>query len=231
MSLRKRIADSARVNAFVEGVFARYISFSVRTSRWDKVGFETLAETLKTGEPVIFCIWHQRMMLAPWMFDQTLGKFCSLTSSARAGRMVGQILARFGFDTVPMSSHKRHVALSRDVLRRMNDGYSIGIAVDGPRGPHRIASTVPLQWARSSGHKVFVFSYSCKRAIFLPLWDRNMLPLPFTRGMLVCEAFDQTVPRKADAATTEALRQSLEDHLNRLTDTADITVRGKTDRT
>lgn len=227
MSLRRRIADNQRVNAWVEGLFARYIGFAVRTSRWEYEGFDALEETLRNGTPIIFCIWHQRMMLAPWMFDSSLGKFCTLTSSARAGRMVGQILARFGFETIPMSSHKRHVALSREVLRRMEAGFSIGIAVDGPRGPHRHASEVPLQWARVTGAPVFVFSYSCRKAVFLPLWDRNMLPVPFTRGKLICREWTQTVPRKTDADQTEQLRQSLEDALNAVTDDADLAVRGQ----
>ena len=85
-----------------------------------------LLSALRSGEPVIFCVWHQRLVMAPYMFDQSLGRFCSLTTSARAGRLVGQVLARFGFATVPMSSHKRHVALSREVLRRIGDGYTIG---------------------------------------------------------------------------------------------------------
>ena len=226
MSLRRRIADNPRLNAWVEGVFAAYIRFAVRTSRWDMQGFDALAKELDAGRPVIFCIWHQRMMLAPWMFDTKLGKFCSLTSSARAGRMVGQILARFGFETVPMSSHKRHVALSREVLRRIDQGFSIGIAVDGPRGPNRIAKTVPLQWARSTDAKVFVFAYSCRRAIFLPMWDRNMLPTPFTRGVMMCRAWDESVPRRASEAETEAMRLSLEKALDAVTDDCDDHARG-----
>lgn len=226
MSLRRAIADNPRVNAWVEGMFARYIAFAVRTSTWERDGFEALEEVLETGEPVIFCIWHQRMMLAPWMFNSSLGRFCSLTSSARAGRMVGQILGRFGFETIPMSSHKRHVALSREVLRRIRDGYTIGIAVDGPRGPHRQASTVPLQWARSTGKRVFVFSYSCRRALFLPLWDRNMLPLPFTRGTMICREWQENVPRDADDVETERLRLGLQTALDAVTDLVDTAERG-----
>ena len=43
-----------------------------------------------------------------------------------------------------------------EVLRRMKEGVSIAIAADGPRGPERVSSTVPLVWARSSGKRVFI---------------------------------------------------------------------------
>lgn len=222
MSLRRKIADSPLLNRWVEGLIAAYVRLAHATSRWERMGFETMEAELAKGEPVIFCVWHQRLILSPWMFDTRLGKFCSLTSSARAGRLVGQVLARFGFDTVPMSSHKRHVALSREVLRRMADGYTIGIAVDGPRGPARVASTVPLVWARSTGKRIFVLSWSANRTVRASSWDRFLIPLPFSRGVLMCRPWDEPVPRGLDVEGTEALRQRLERALDDVTDASDI---------
>ncbi|MCB1340864.1 MAG: DUF374 domain-containing protein [Pseudooceanicola sp.] len=222
MSLRRRLADSRRLNRWVEGLIAGYLRFAFATSRWERTGFEAMEAELAKGEPVIFCVWHQRLILSPWMFDTRLGKFCSLTSSARAGRLVGQVLGRFGFDTVPMSSHKRHVALSREVLRRIGDGYTIGIAVDGPRGPARVASTVPLVWARSTGKRIFVLSWSARRRIRAWSWDRFLLPLPFSRGVMMCRAFSGEVPRGLDVDQTEELRLRLQRALDDVTDASDM---------
>lgn len=221
MSLRKKIADSPRFNRAVEGILAGYIRLAHATSRWEMIGFEAMHAELAKGEPVIFTVWHQRLVMAPYMFDQSLGKFCSLTSGARAGRLVGQVLGRFGFATVPMASRHRHVALSREVLRRINDGYTIGIACDGPRGPAREASTVPLVWARSSGKRIFVLSWSANRVWKFPSWDRFILPLPFSRGKLVCQSFDHEVPRKMSDDQTEQLRLLLEKALDAVTALSD----------
>lgn len=224
VSLRKRIADSAWFNDSLEGTFAAYIRFAHRTSTWQRVGFEPMDEAVRAGEPVIMALWHQRLMMAPFMFDTSLGPICSLTSSARAGSAVGRMLGRFGFDTVPMSSHKRHVALSRIVLGKMRDGVSIGIATDGPRGPARIASTVPLVWARASGKRIFVVAYAANRQISFPTWDRITLPAPWSRGVLMCREWTESVPRKSTDAETEALRLKLEAALNDVTDAADRAV-------
>ncbi len=178
-------------------------------------------DAVRNGEPVIMALWHQRLTMAPFLFDRSLGEFCSLTSSARAGRLAGQVLGRFGFDTVPMSSHKRHVALSRIVLGKIREGKSIGIAVDGPRGPARVASTVPIVWARASGCRIFCVSFSANRVATLPTWDRTMLPLPWTRGVLMCREWKQDVPRRASEAETEALRRDLEAELDAVTDESD----------
>jgi len=181
-------------------------------------------EALRNGEPVIVALWHQRLMMSPYLFDATLGKMCTLTSSARAGRLAGQVQARFGFETIAMSSHKRHIALSREVLGRIRDGYSIGIATDGPRGPARVASTVPLVWARASGARIFVVSFAARRVIRFPTWDHMMLPAPWTLGVLMCREWDQPVPRKASDAQTEALRSNLQTALNDITDASDRAV-------
>lgn len=224
MSLRKRIANSPRLNRMVEGFFATYVRFAHRTSRWRREGFEAMDACVARGEPVIFVLWHQRLIMAPYIFDTRQGRICALTSAARAGRLAGQILVRLGFETIPMSSHQRHVALSREVLRRTKDGCSIGLAADGPRGPAREASQVPIMWARMTGCRVFVVSFAERRVLKLPTWDQQMLPLPFSRGVFMCEEWRESVPKKPTEAEIEALQSSLSAALDTITQRADRAV-------
>ena len=225
VSLRKKFADSPRVNSAIEALFASYVRFAFRTSRWTRSGFEEMDNCVRRGEPVIFVLWHQRLIMAPYLFDTSLGRICALTSAARAGRLAGQILVRLGFETIPMSSHKRHVALSREVLRRTREGCSIGIAADGPRGPARVSSTVPVVWARMTGCRVFTVAFAERKVIKLPTWDQQMLPLPFSRGVLMCREWTDEVPKKPSDEQVEALRLSLESSLDSITDAADAAVK------
>ncbi|NRB17579.1 MAG: DUF374 domain-containing protein [Rhodobacteraceae bacterium] len=224
LSLRRKIADSNAFNHAVEGLITAYVKFCYRSSRWTRTGFEAMDESVGNGEPVIFVLWHQRLIMAPFLFDTTLGRICALTSAARAGRLAGQILVRLGFETIPMSSHKRHVGLSREVLRRIKGGSSVGIAADGPRGPARVSSGVPIIWARSSGCRVFTASFAQRRTIKLPIWDKHTLPIPFSRGVLMCEEWQEQVPRKPTPEQAENLRLSLEAALDRITDASDAAV-------
>ncbi len=224
MSLRRKIADSPVFNRAVEGLITAYVKFAYRSSRWTRSGFGPMEELVKSGEPVIMVLWHQRLIMSPYLFDSSLGRICTLTSSARAGRLAGKVQERMGFDTIPMSSHKRHVALSREVLRRIKGGSSVGIAADGPRGPARISSGVPIIWARSSGCRVFTISFAQRRKLSLPTWDKQMLPVPFSRGVLMCQEWTEDVPRKPTPEQTEELRLSLEKALNQITDASDVAV-------
>ncbi|MEO1732278.1 MAG: DUF374 domain-containing protein [Pseudomonadota bacterium] len=221
MSLRKKIANSEWLNNAVARMIAGYLGWVYKTGTWTRIGYEPLEELLKSGEPVVGVLWHQRLAMTPYFFPMELGRVCSITSSARAGSMVGRIQLRFGLETIAMSSHKRHVALSREVVGKVKEGVTIGIAADGPRGPERVLSTVPLVWARATGKRVFVFTYSIRHAREAPSWDRMLLPRLFSDGVFLVREWTETVPRKADEATIEALRLSLETMLNDLTAEAD----------
>ena len=223
-SLRKRIADHPGLNRWTEDRLAAYVRFAHRTSTYERTGFDEMDACVARGEPVIMALWHQRLVMAGYTFPVHLGPISSLTTDARAGRMAGQVLNRFGYDTVPMSSRRRHVSLSREVLRRIKGGSSIGIAVDGPSGPARVASEVPLMWARVSGCRVFTVAFASSRVIRMPSWDRLMLPVPYSRGALTCQEWAETVPRDADEAEIARLRLSLEAMLDDVTDAADKAV-------
>ncbi len=221
MSLRKKIADSAWLNRSVEAALAGWIRFAHATSRWQRVGFEAMDAELARGAPVIVVLWHQRLIMAPYLFEPSRGPICTLTSTGRAGRLAGQVVARFGLGTLAMKSHDRNVALTRQVLSRVKSGSSVGIAADGPRGPARVAAAAPVAWARAAGKRVFVVSFSARRVLEFGTWDRMWMPLPFTSGCLMCREWEETVPRTADAETTELYRQKLQDALNAVTDASD----------
>ncbi len=221
MSLRKRIADSKWFNRGVEALVAGWIEFAYRTSTWDRVGFEDLEEVLQSGEPVVIVVWHQRLMMAPYLFPPSLGPICTLTSTSRAGRLAGHVVKRFGLGTIAMSSHKRNIALTREVLRLIRQGVSVGIAADGPRGPARIASTVPLLWAGAAKKRVFVVSFSARRVHSLPTWDRMWFPAWWTRGVFLCREWHGQISRFSDEEETERLRLSLQATLDAVTDDSD----------
>ena len=221
MSFLKNLADNEAVLNWVARRIASYIRFVYRTSSWERIGYEPLEALSAQGEPVIVALWHQRLAITPYFYPPELGPSASVTSAARAGSMVGRVQTFFGMGTIPMESRQRHVALSRKVLELLKSGTTIGFAADGPRGPARVASMVPLAWARVSGKKIFVITYSVKHAKETNWWDRMMLPRPWTKGVILCREWTETVPRKASPEEMERLRLSLETLMNDLTAEAD----------
>jgi len=221
VSLRKKIADSAWLNRSVEAVITAWIWVAHGTSRWERIGFEPMDAVLAEGEPVIVILWHQRLIMAPYLFEPSRGPICTLTSTGRAGRLAGQVVARFGLGTLAMKSHDRNVALTRKVMAQLKAGSSVGMAADGPRGPARVVADAPMAWARASRKRVFLVSFSARRVLEFGTWDRMWMPMPFTRGCLMCREWDNNVPRNADAETVDHHRQNLQDALNEVTAASD----------
>ena len=221
MEKRRKIADTPWLNRCVEALVAAWIWLAFSTSRWKRIGFEGLEDSLRSGEPAIIVLWHQRLMISPYLLDPSLGPICALTSSSRAGRLAGNVVKRFGIDTISMSSHQRHVALTRAVLRGIREGVSLGVAADGPRGPARIASLAPVTWARASGKRVFLVSYSARRVHVLPTWDKMWFPALWTRGVFVCREWHETISSFPDEIETEKLRLSMQNALDAVTDESD----------
>jgi lysophospholipid acyltransferase (LPLAT)-like uncharacterized protein len=74
--------------------------------------------------------------------------------------------------------------------------------------------------ARVSGAAVLPCSFSCRNRVVLNSWDRFVIPLPFTRGVIIW-GDPITVARDAGAAEIEAVRLKIEEGLTAITDAAD----------
>lgn len=220
-SLGKKIGNSQFVTRLIAKILANYVRFVWWTTRWDSEGFDEMRLALKDG-PIIVVLWHQRLLMAPYLFDLDAGRICSLTSEAKGGRMAGLVQAEFGFETIAMPKGEGGFSMSRDVLRKIKNGVSVGIAVDGTTGPARVAKIAPLVWARASGRPIFVAAFATKRhKVLRTSWDQAIIAWPFNSGVRKCERWDCDVPRKLSEIEMEELRLKLEASLENITLRAD----------
>ncbi|MEP3297338.1 MAG: DUF374 domain-containing protein [Pseudoruegeria sp.] len=222
MSIRKRISNSPKVNGFVARQLARYIQWVWRTSKFESHGFETLNDLATNGEPVIAALLHQRLVMSPFLFPpRHKAPICSITSSAKAGKLAGYVQKEFDFETVPLRRNTSQVALTRAIVKNIQRGMSVGFAIDGPSGPARQASTVPLIWSRMTGKQVFLVSFSVEKYYRLNTWDGMIVPKAYNKGVLLCEPLNVTIPKKASPEAIEAARLELETRSNALAEKAD----------
>ena len=227
-SLRQKIADWPPLTEAVAACLAGYLRFVRATSRWDEIGYDAVQDALEAHGSVILVFWHERTFATPFVFDTSAAPGRSLNADSRAGRLARAMLHRFGYHTIPMPKGKQGMQAVREVLRGLSSGMSIGIAVDGPRGPARRSKGYPVQWARASGKPVFVFAYSAKRHVRWPSWDRMMLPLPFTKVTLLWQPWVVEIPKRPDETQMTELLSGLDQALDAVTDEADARNNGYT---
>lgn len=223
MKLRKRL-ERSKVLAWILGFLARcYFGLCYRTTRWDIQGLDTLKAALAEG-PIILVVWHSRLLLGPFHWPVKHGQLSSIHTRSPIGRVVGAMQRQQGLHPFEMNERTSNRATSRQILKRVKDGTSIGITADGPEGPALILKDPPIDWARATGRPVFCYAFSTKRAKRVDSWDKMLLPLPFTKGACIFAPFPDAIPRKLDARTQDKLRADLQAFMIDATARADAAI-------
>ena len=207
----------ARVLGALLGTWARACA---ATSRWERHGEEDMAAALREG-PVVAVSWHERIMLVGVHWRPDWGPLAALHTPRFAGRVAGAAQGFVGLRPIAMDSRKGNIAASREILRSLKSGQSVGLTGDGPQGPARVLKDAPLEWARATGRPVFVYAFAMRGQRRLSTWDRLVWPRPFTRGAVVWRLWRSDLPRRADAAAHEAMLQDLTAALNAVTEEAE----------
>jgi lysophospholipid acyltransferase (LPLAT)-like uncharacterized protein len=213
----KSLFRTPQAQATLATLLGSYLTFALRTTRWTLDGqehFRPFAE----GAPAVFAFWHEFLPLMPALslIARKLPFYRptpihTLVSRHRDGRFIGAVMRRFGILPVLGSSSRGGAAGLRNLLAVLKQGDLIGITPDGPRGPRRQAAFGVAQLAALSGVPVVPLAARTSRRIQLSTWDRMPVPLPFSRGVVVCGA-PIAVPRQGwkDAVPTisDALNQA-----------------------
>jgi lysophospholipid acyltransferase (LPLAT)-like uncharacterized protein len=216
----KGMLSNARVRRIATWLAALYIRFVYRTSRWRVIGAEIPQAFWRARRPFILCFWHGRMLMVPYAWDHSIpGRV--LISPHRDGRLIAEIMAHFGAETITGSSSKGGTAALRALLRALEAGIPVGITPDGPRGPRMRASPGLVTVARRAGVPIVPLTYAVRRRKMLGSWDRFIVPLPFNRGIFVWGE-PIALDRDADGPAREHTRQLVEERLNAMTREADF---------
>jgi lysophospholipid acyltransferase (LPLAT)-like uncharacterized protein len=209
----KRILRLSATQWALAWLIGTYLTLKLRTIRWDLYGGDHLAPFAE-GQIVIAAFWHERLALMPtlWMKarkihpDETVNIYM-LVSRHRDGKLIGSILQRFGVQVLHGSSSRGGGASMRRAMSLLQSGTQVAMTPDGPRGPRRVAASGVARLAAMSGAPVLPCSAQVSRRRVLRSWDRMVIPPPFCRGILVCEA-PILVPRQGWGGSAPRYRQS-----------------------
>jgi lysophospholipid acyltransferase (LPLAT)-like uncharacterized protein len=134
--------------------------------------------------PGLVAFWHGDQL--PLLGQRPMGDVVAPISASRDGRLQAAILGRLGVGDVPGSSSRGGAAAARGLLRALSRGAVALMAVDGPRGPRGLVKPGVVYLAGHVGAPVFPVAVAVARGRRLRrAWDRYLLPLPFTRTVVV----------------------------------------------
>lgn len=182
-----------------------------------------VAPLWQAGAPVIYAVWHGRILLLPVLYGWRRARV--LASRSRDGELVTRFVGRFGLEAVRGSSSRGGAEALRLLARSLKQGRDAVVVPDGPTGPAETVKPGIVALARLSGAAIVPLAFGASSEWRLGSWDAFRIPRPFAR----CVArFGEpiAVPRVADRAGEEAARRAVEAALRALTSSVDRDARG-----
>jgi hypothetical protein len=143
---------------------------------------------------------------------------CALISHHADGALIAETVGRLGIEAVRGSTARGGREAFWALRRRLRQGATIAVAVDGPRGPRERAQAGIVELARSTGEAILPLTFAARPTITFRSWDGFVLPLPFARGVL---AWGPPIRVPRAAPLVEQHRLELERALAALTLAAD----------
>jgi hypothetical protein len=196
----------------------RLLAVWTRSCRSRVVGAEEYEKARSGGKPIIFLIWHGRLLIVPVFFRHR--GITAFISPSRDGEYLARIGTRWGYRTIRGSSSHSVVRAWAEMKQVLKSGGELIIVPDGPRGPARKLKSGALKLARDTGAWLVPFSFSASKKRFLKSWDRFLLFSPFSR-LVAIYGSPIVVPPAADEAALEKLGEDAERRLIALDAEAD----------
>jgi lysophospholipid acyltransferase (LPLAT)-like uncharacterized protein len=184
----------------------------------EKQGYAAVAPLIGSRR-FIFAFWHSRILLLSYIYKKLDASI--LVSNSADGEIIAQVLLRHGHKTIRGSTGKGGLRALMLQIADMREHHRPGVVIpDGPQGPcHKVQPGIILL-AQKTGCPIIPLAYSSRHRKVFASWDRFILPLPWTRG-IVTYGRPIHVPPKADAQSMDICARRLEMELNRITAQAD----------
>lgn len=205
----------ARILSCIGWVLISVLGRSVRTVYVNREIPERLRQE---GRNFIYAFWHGRQFLLLYNHRRTGTVLPS--SESRDGEIQARILTRFGYGVVRGSSKRKGDRALLGLIDGLRKGKVIALAVDGPRGPVYEVKQGITYLSGKLNKPIVPVSTSAKRFCILEkIWDKYLLPVPFTTGVIV---YGEPISVQGTGEEElESKRRELTDALNRVTKEAD----------
>lgn len=217
----RRLTRSRGFQVTVGVIAAEYLRLVWWTNRFH-LDPPDIYERIDPQLPMIVAFWHGQHFMMPFLkLKRHRAKV--LISRHSDGEMNAVAAERLGVGTVRGSGahdagdfhRKGGVSAFRGMVTALEEGYNMALTADVPK-VSRIAGMGIIMLARETGRPIIPVVIATSRFKRLNNWDRSVVHLPFGRGVILAGDVIH-VPRDADQATMETLRQTLQNNLNAAT--------------
>ena len=177
-------------------------------------GEDNLIKLLKSGEPIMLCVWHGRLLYPSWLI-RFYAKIHIVSSRHPDSEILGRILKKWGYSLIKGSTKKGGMKVIKEMTTIFNNGGMIAVTNDGPKGPPRIAKSGSLSLAIKKNVNIITVTGSASKYWELNSWDKTLLPKPFGEiQLIVSEPLEIRKKPKNSSEEVEILTSFMNIHQN-----------------
>ena len=180
------------------------------TWRLRRVDTEEFDRRSAGGERCIYALWHCRML--PLIYAYRGLGVAALVSRSRDGELIAGVIERIGYVAARGSSSRGGQQGFSELVRFAEQGRSLTLTPDGPRGPREVLKPGLVRLASRTGLPVLPVASASRRAWVLRSWDGFRVPRPFA-PVWISYGDPVHVPAGLDEAGVEVWRGRLEEAL------------------
>jgi lysophospholipid acyltransferase (LPLAT)-like uncharacterized protein len=228
----KRFTRRRWVRAAAGRLLAAYLKLVRRTTRFVYEPDEPYSYAGKYL-PVIMTAWHGQHFLAP-LLRRPEHEIAVLVSRSFDGEVNAAAAEALGLKVIRGSGGRNPLLwvvkgganAFHQMMTALEEGATVAQTADVPGGKPRRCGLGIVKLAQHSGRPIVPVASATRRSIRFNTRDKMRLPLPFSRGALVL-AEPVFVPRDADKAALERVRDEIDAALNRAQERADELAHGR----
>ena len=153
------------------------------TLRWKVEGLHHYDDIIRSGRQPVMAFWHGRILPATYFFRRR--GIVVITSENFDGEWIARIIERFGYGTARGSTTRGARRATLQLVRAMRAGRPVGVTLDGPKGPARVAQPGAVWLAGVTGNPLLPFHLEASRQWTVRSWDQTQIPKPFSVVSLV----------------------------------------------
>ncbi len=199
------------------GLYLKFVGLTNRIQSTPEDFYEHIGDNM----PIIVTMWHGEHFMLPFARRKD-HRVTVLISKSNDGEINATAAEMLGMEVVRGSGGRQQTKRYRErggakglltMLRLLEDGISVSMTADIPRGKSRKVSDGMMTLARLSGRPILPIGFASTRYKRLDTWDRSVVTLPFGRGHFVAGKL-LWVDKNADADELDKKKRALEDSLN-----------------
>ena len=215
MRIIKCFSKTSFGQKFIGFLFYIITKISFISIRWECLNEDQKSSIFNVDNQCIFCCWHNKLFLGPHLLprNRTIN---ALQSSHSDGMITSVAFKYLGMNVILGSSMKGGMQAFRKMIKCIQNGESIAITPDGPKGPKETVKEGIIKLAQITGAPIVPLVWTTKKFKLIDSWDNFVIPFPFSKGIYT---FGKPiyVDKKITKKKFEVSRLVVENEIKRLT--------------